>query len=314
MLDDCLRSLAIQTLPADQFDVVVVDNGSRDGTRAVADAHGSSLQLHYLFEPEPGLHVGRHAGMRAASSDLLVFCDDDIIAEPTWLASVVEAFANPSVVLVGGNNRPVFEQPPPDWLRAWWQRPNYRGRALWQLSVVDFGEGVFEIDPRYVWGCNFSIRRWALAAAGGFHPDGVPADRLRWRGDGESHVSAWVRRSGLRALFHSGASVGHRVPPERMSPEYFARRSFAQGVSDSFTNLRRRRALTLASGRLLQRGRGALGLAVSAAIGPRSLVGYRLLEVQWASQAAYLKGYDYHQREAASDPALMAWVLRKDYY
>ena len=315
MLDDCLSSLEQQSLPTEEFEVIVVDNGSRDVTSEVAQKHGTRLQLRYQFEPEPGLHVGRHAGMQTAASDLLVFCDDDIIAEPTWLMSVVEAFDDPSVTLVGGNNWPLFELPPPGWLQTWWERPRRRRKALSQLSILDFGEGQFEIDPGFVWGCNFSVRRQALVDAGGFHPDGLPTDRLRWRGDGETHVSNWIRRSGNRALFHSGASVGHRVPAERMTLDYFVGRGYAQGISDSYTDLRRRQGAGANwSQRNLHRGRIALRGAASMLAGPHGRTGREMREVQSATYAAWLSGYDFHQREAASDPALMAWVLREDYY
>jgi glycosyltransferase involved in cell wall biosynthesis len=315
VLDACLASIAAQSLPREDFEVVVIDNGSTDHTAAVVARHASRLALQSRSEPEPGLHVGRHAGLRLARSDILVFADDDIVAEPTWLAAVVDAFADPAVALVGGNDRPLFERDPPAWLRAWWERPMRHGRALPHLSILDFGAGRFPIDPGYVWGCNYAIRRDALLAAGGFHPDGVPTDRLRWRGDGETHVSDWVRRSGRRTLFDGGASVGHRVPAARMTPEYFERRGYAQGISDSYTDLRRRAgAQARWVDRARRRARGTLARMLAAMRGPRGAAGRELRDVMHATQRAYLKGYDFHQREVRGDPALLDWVLREDYY
>lgn len=194
VLQLCLPSLAQQSLPADSFEVVVVDNGSSDNTGTVARSFSDRLDLTLLHEVEPGLHVGRHAGWRAARSEQLVFVDDDIQAEPGWLAAVVDAFENPQVALVGGNNLPAFSHEPPACLERLWERPVLRGRALGFLSVLDFGGGRFEIDPGYVWGCNFSVRSSVLEAAGGFRPDGVPREHLHLRGDGESYVSTVVRR------------------------------------------------------------------------------------------------------------------------
>ena len=314
-LDTCLRSLRAQSLSADSFEVIVVDNGSTDGTRGIVMAHQPYLHLAYAFEPEPGLHIGRHTGMRLASSDLLVFADDDIVAESTWLAAVLDAFGDPDVGLVGGNNLPLFEVEPPEWLRVWWERPMRHGRALGHLSILDFGNGRFTIDPGYVWGCNYAIRRQALLAAGGFHPDGVPAERLRWRGDGETHVSDWVRRSGQRTLFDSSASVRHRVPAARMTPEYFARRAYAQGVSDSYTDVRRRgRAPSSLIDRVRRRGRIALTHAAATARDRVDRSGRELREMMRATQIAYLKGYDFHQREVRGDPVLLDWVLQENYY
>lgn len=174
LLRACLESLCRQTLEMDRFEVIVVDNGSTDRTKEVVGQFTNILPVRCIDAPAPGLHVGRHAGMRSARSQVLMFADDDIKASPTWIASVVSAFADPSVGLVGGNNYPDFECEPPGWLRTWWNMPVGKGKALGYLSILDFGKLDGPIDPSYVWGCNFSIRASALAEVGGFHPDGMP--------------------------------------------------------------------------------------------------------------------------------------------
>jgi len=313
LLADCLMSLTRQTIPADAFEVLVVDNGSTDDTLHVVRNFSSCLALRCVAAPEPGLHIGRHAGMREARTDLLVFGDDDIVADPGWLASIDAAFRDAAVVLVGGNNHPLFEVPPPAWLLRWWERPVSGGRALGQLSILDLGEGEFDIDPRMVWGCNFSVRRAVLEQVGGFHPDGVPHDRLRYRGDGETAVSEAIHRRGLRARFHSGASVKHRVSATRMTVSYFEKRSHAQGVSDSYSDLRRHGGRCPLRVRLLRR-LGAHAAALKAMIGAGEDDGGRALrQVRWRCLSGYLAGYAYHQREVARDLALRDWVLKENY-
>ena len=113
-----------------------------------------------------------------------------------------------------------------------------QGKVIGPLSISDLGQGRFEIDPGFIWGCNFSIRRSVLADAGGFHPDAVPANKLRFRGDGETHISDFVRRNKLKSMFDSGASIQHMVLEERMTREYLCARAYAQGISDSYTNVR----------------------------------------------------------------------------
>ena len=94
----------------EQFEVLIVDNGSTDKTREVCSSFKNTIpNLRYFYEETPGLHVGRHLGMKMAKSELLVYADDDIEAFPTWLEGIAESFRDEEVVLVGGKNLPKFE-------------------------------------------------------------------------------------------------------------------------------------------------------------------------------------------------------------
>lgn len=316
VLRDCLVSLTRQTLPVEDFEVIVVDNGSSDDTAAVARSFDGLLRLRLLHEAEPGLHVGRHAGAKAARSDVLMFCDDDIEALPGWVGAVVRRFGeDPGVALVGGNDLPSWQGDVPGWLDLWWRQPVARGRALGYLSVLDFGDGVFDIEPTWVWGCNFNLRRAAFEAARGFHPDGVPRDRLAWRGDGETYVSHTVRARGWRTVFDSAASVHHRVDASRMTSAYFAQRAYAQGISDSYSAIRRhgglradwRAPLRPLAGAWRDRKR----LAAAAAEDVAAVEEWR--QVLAAARRAYAEGVAFHREAVRRDPALMAWVLKEDY-
>jgi hypothetical protein len=55
--------------------------------------------------------------------------------------------------------------------------------------VVDFGNQKLFIPQGFVYGCNFCIRKDFLSQVGGFHPDGMPRELIRYRGDGETFVS-----------------------------------------------------------------------------------------------------------------------------
>jgi glycosyltransferase involved in cell wall biosynthesis len=221
--------------------VLVVDNGSIDHTPQVVEASASRLPaLRGFREAEPGLHAGRHAGMKAAQGDVLVFADDDIEALPTWLEAMTEAFSDPRVGMAGGNDFPLFACEPPEWIVKLW-RPGFDGvRMISALSVIEFPIARGEISPLHVWGCNFAIRKSVLLEAGGFHPDAMPKELIKFRGDGETHISRHIAAAGLKCAFHAGASVRHKVTAERMTYDYFRQRGFNQGVSDSYTALRNR--------------------------------------------------------------------------
>ena len=295
----------------------MVDNGSSDQTAEVARRYAHQLQLVYVPAPEPGLHVGRHAGMQQARSGILMFADDDIEAEPTWVDAVTEAFRDPAVVLVGGNNLPRFESPPPRWLQELWQARDGNRRIVGHLSVSYLGEGCFEADAEDVWGCNFSIRREVLLEAGGFHPDAMPAEKLRYRGDGETHISRWINAAGKRVRFASRASVHHWVPEDRMTSDYFCRRYFAQGISASYSAIRSNRGL-LNRRQLLRHQidffRYYSRYKTIAWLGGTAGMSKDLARIMASARKAHLSGFQFHQNEASGSPELLAWILKPDYF
>ncbi|MDY7033025.1 MAG: glycosyltransferase family 2 protein, partial [Thermodesulfobacteriota bacterium] len=202
-----LESLCQQTLFEEMFDIWVIDNGSTDNTALMCEEFCTKLpNLKYHLEPIPGLHSGRHAGLMLSSSDILVFADDDIRAFPTWLEGIAETFNNPKVALVGGKNLPDYVHTPPQWLDDLWRYNEY-GRCLGYLALLDFGDVVRSIPPTYIWGCNFAIQRSILIECGGFHPDGMPNEMIRYRGDGETAVSRYVQKKGYLSIYNPKASV-----------------------------------------------------------------------------------------------------------
>jgi glucosyl-dolichyl phosphate glucuronosyltransferase len=316
LLGYCLESLTRQTIPLNLFEVLVIDNGSTDQTAEVVNGFFERLNLKYFHASEPGLHVGRHEGMRRASTDILIYGDDDIEATPSWIEAIINAFEDPTVVLVGGNNYPKFECSPPDWLEQWWHQPIYMGRGLDYLSVLDFGKGKFDVDPLYIWGCNFSIRKETLMKIGGFHPDGVPGNRLSFRGDGETYVSNRIKMEGWRALFDSNASVFHWVSKDRMTAEYFYHRAYLNGISSSYAEIRNSRGVTMSFAyfhRFISRSKRALKLFIKHFYFKKCQESKALQSIREGLFESYWQGYLFHQKAARSNSEILSWVLRESY-
>lgn len=315
LLDAALRSVAEQHIDPASFQVLVIDNGSTDHTREIAEHWAAQRpNIRYRYEAEPGLHAGRHRGLAEAQGDILVFADDDIEAQPGWLETLADVFSDPDVAMAGGNNRPLFLQTPPPWLESLWNRRAKNGsRSLPALSIQEWPEGRYPISPYQIWGCNFAIRKSVLLAAGGFHPDGMPKELIRFRGDGETHVSRYVAEMGLKCLFDSGATVYHKVTPERMTLAYFRQRGFNQGVSDSYTQLRceamqpaKRPSFAYRVAR-----RAWQKLNHLRASGQTDREANRALDAQ---RIGHSEGFVYHQVVYRDDPEVQAWVHRRHYF
>jgi GT2 family glycosyltransferase len=172
-----LRSLAAQDFDR-PFEVIAIDDGSRDRTADVIAAAGVRSIRH--DEPR-GPNAGRNEGIRAASADLIAMVDDDTYVPPGWLRAMVEgAERHPDADAYGGPIRARLEGP----------APRACGREEPPITSLDLGDT--DREAELVWSANMALRREA------FHRVGPFDERFTTGGDEED----WIRR--LRAV---GGSV-----------------------------------------------------------------------------------------------------------
>ncbi len=316
----CLPTLLAQDLRGVDWEIIIVDNGSTDGTAEWSQTQvgGDNPRIRYVHEPMPGLLSGRHRGAAEAEGHLLTFIDDDIQAGDGWLRAIHNCFEDPQVALIGGPSLPNYEVEPPEWIEEFWSATPFGGRSCGYLSLIDIGDRRRVIDPRYIYGLNFSIRKQVLQLLGGFHPDGVPGHLLRFRGDGETGLAMAAERSKLKSIYEPGARVLHKVSADRMTLDYFEKRAYAQGVSDSFSKARRRHGLYGSPRRSIVRGfKRRLGSAcrfLASHVVGKPIVAPLPSEARCKVQAAYERGFAFHQKAMQTDPTVREWVLRPDYW
>jgi len=305
LLPGCLASFIGQSVPLEQFEILVIDNASIDDTSSIVAEfarRNPSRMIRYLYEPTPGLLSGRHRGAREARGEILSYVDDDILADRDWLRCVLESFDQPDVHLVGGPSIGRFERSEPSWMRHFYADVP-EGRYLDSLSLIDLGTTVREVTAYFVWGLNYHIRKATLFEMGGFHPDSLPSALLRFRGDGEGGLSYKLMHAGRKTLYHPGARVEHIVPAARLEPSYFRKRRFLQGISDSYSEVRRLGGPAQIP--FQQTPQGLEGERQGRDPEADRLVG----EIQ----KAYTEGFNFHLHEVRLSKPLLDWVLRPDY-
>jgi len=310
-----LNSIVKQTLNQSLFEVIVCDNNSTDNTYEIAHHFANKFRhFRYMKTVEPGLHVGRNTGFQNSKGDILVYVDDDIEALPDWLFTVNEVFKNEEIALVGGKNLPKWEIAPPDWALDMW-KPNKDGNRISEsFSIIDFGDAIKEINPFYVFGCNFSVRRSIIAETQGFHPDGMPQEIIQFRGDGESAVSRYIEQKGYKVVYHPNASVYHLVSNERLTMDYLWKRGFNQGVSDSYTSIRNPKP---ASSKIIIIFKSKLKKVL------QCLLNFSKNKHQetvnefniWykAMVDGHREGFNFHQQRVKESPELKAWIMKDNY-
>src|SRR5436190_813205 len=90
-LEATLESFAAQSMPKDRYEVIVVDDGSKDATPEVCRDHASRIQLRYFYIDNSGIAAAKNTGILASRGRILLFFDDDDIADPRLLEEHLKA-------------------------------------------------------------------------------------------------------------------------------------------------------------------------------------------------------------------------------
>lgn len=97
-LTRCLNSLESQTIPRDEYEIIVVNDGSKDDTRKVAEGFNVTV----LSQENQGPAAARNLGVKMAQGDIVLFIDADCSAAPNWIEEMTKPFSNPDIVGVKG--------------------------------------------------------------------------------------------------------------------------------------------------------------------------------------------------------------------
>lgn len=201
--------------------ILVVDNGSRDGTRAFLSGEAArDGRILPLGEPQPGLYHARAAAIRASDGAILLFVDDDVIVPPDLLSGVRVAFRDPSVGVVGGGIEGLMDGPLPDW---------FAPRFLRDIPVMGVDGDIEDCRyPRFPPGVCLAVRRapcldYYLAGerrqAELGYGGGAISGRPAVGGDDTDLCEIYVR-AGFRVIRVAGIVVLHRVIAGKLTRDW----------------------------------------------------------------------------------------------
>jgi glycosyltransferase involved in cell wall biosynthesis len=159
-LQRLLEALERQSFPATQFEVIVVDDGSSDGTPDFVRAWPASYGLQVLEQQHAGPAAARNRGVAAARGELIVFLDDDVVPAPDLLHEHVTTHAEqPNAVVIGPMS------PPGDWPRPIWVRWEEEQLLSQYHAMI---AGLWSCTARQFYTGNASLARARFVEAGGF--------------------------------------------------------------------------------------------------------------------------------------------------
>jgi O-antigen biosynthesis protein len=219
------------------FEVIVVDDGSTDGSGTIARDHGFRV----IRTENRGLSSARNTGLAAATGDIVAYIDDDAWPDPHWLTYLATVFQRTGHAGVGGPNMP----PPGDgWIAEC--VANAPGGPLHVL--------ISDTEAEHLPGCNMAFRRTCLEAIGGFD--------AQFRVAGDDVDVCWrIRDRGWTLGFSPAAVVWHH---RRNSVRAYVRQQLGYGKAEALLERKwpeRYNALGHVrwSGRLYGRGVGGIG-------------------------------------------------------
>jgi glycosyltransferase involved in cell wall biosynthesis len=225
-----LAGLREQTLPLADWELLVVDNGSKIPVAEQFDLSWHP-QARHIREDELGLTPARLRGIREAAAEILVFVDDDTVLFPDYLEQALFVGEQwPFVGAWGGSVIPEYEKPLPDWV----------GEEVWRLTVVEVKEDIWSnLREGYTTlpcGAGLCFRRsvgTAYQERCARHQGVTGFDRKgkELSGYGDIDLAHCALDLGLGTGKSTRLKLTHLIPASRLTFDYFVRHAESDAAS-----------------------------------------------------------------------------------
>lgn len=232
-LAETLTAVAAQKLPNSiDPECLIVDNGSTDDTTDVVErfARDAPMKVRYAFERHLGSSFARNRAIEEAHGDLILFIDDDAVAEPTWAIELMTEMDRRDLDVACGMVLPRWTVKPPQWL----------GPSLYvRLAVHDEAKIASEPPAKAdhihnYFSASAGFRRETFELFGRFREDLGVVGNNPISGEDTELFARIIARGGVIG-FAPKSRVHHIIGPERMTRAYLRRRSFAFGFGSAIT-------------------------------------------------------------------------------
>jgi glycosyltransferase involved in cell wall biosynthesis len=216
---EAMDSLYRQTLDRSLYEVIVVDNNSKDDTEVLCREYISTHpdgQFAYLSETRQGASYARNTGAEKARGEFLVFMDDDAVAEPGFLENIARFFEqHPDVSGLGGRIIPRYIPAEPKWM-------SHFVSSL--VGHFNYSPVPVEFEPqRYPLESNMTVRKADFLAVGGFNTS-IPGvvGTLRIGGEGKEFFFK-LKALDKKIWYDPAVRVEHVVETQKLNAEYMYR-------------------------------------------------------------------------------------------
>ncbi|MBI3914908.1 MAG: glycosyltransferase [Chloroflexi bacterium] len=144
----CLDGLRQQKFSAGEFEIIVVDDGSSDSTRQIAEARAplddaGSTSARVLAQTNLGAAAARNLGAQNARGEIVLFIDADCVPDKNWVAAMVAPFANSEIVGAGGRKQTQQRGSVPQFIQMEFDYRYDRVRAQKYIDFIDSGTAAY---------------------------------------------------------------------------------------------------------------------------------------------------------------------------
>ena len=203
ILRKCLAALEAQTVSSQDFEVIVIDDGSSDGTEDAMRSYQPRFGFQYLRQSNSGTGAARRNGVEHAGGEYLLLMNDDTLCQPDVIEqhlAMQKNYAAERWAILGS-----FEYPREARRRA---MTHFLHESSFMFPQVEMEEG-FPYPYSHFITCNLSVRRGAVVEAGSFDPT--------YKLSEDTELGVRLLEMGYGVLYHPAAHAWHDHLPYTVS-------------------------------------------------------------------------------------------------
>ena len=169
LLKNCLEAVAVQTVPRDTYEVIVINDGSRDNTDKIIDEFKKQhplINFIYIKQKNHGVSHARNQGIKRAKGEIIFFTDDDCVVPENWIETLANGYRrHPEVAGAGG----WYEYPEDTRKNRFIQYTSYLFRRTYgrEKEPLEMKSSTYLDNPAGNTS-NMSYRKFVLDKVGGF--------------------------------------------------------------------------------------------------------------------------------------------------
>lgn len=229
ILSSSLKTWTNQTMSITDYEVLVVDNNSKDRTAdLIHDIIKEVANIHYVKESKPGATNARHAGARVAKGDILVFADDDGLYNHECLEVIRDTFArNQEVEAIACKIDILWDKQAPDWIAPY----------AFMQGKLDYGDKEIVGYNLYFNSGLFAIKKTTFEELHGFNPDLIGGKLI---GDGDTGLVIKMWESNKKIAWTPFARMQHMQQVDKHGTEKgIALHFYNTGIGDAYALFRK---------------------------------------------------------------------------